>query len=125
MKSTIRVKHDFNRNEAYLQVRIDGVNEEDGDMKDEHLAHFVQRSNGSLMYTQYDGGGEYLPQIRILDSRTTPNDLLEYIADSFAYFAKQYYNEGEWHLADTFFTDLKERMKRQVNTEIPIANTKS
>lgn len=119
MKSTIRVKHDFSRNEEYLQLRLDGLNEEDPDLKDEHLAHFVQTANGSLMYITYEDGGNGLPQIRVLTPYRTPEELMQFIIGNFETFARQYFQETELTPVDAFFSALKVKVMLKAEVKIP------
>lgn len=66
MKSKIMVEFDLEKNEPYLQIRIDGENEDGGVLADKFLKNFFDRaeSRGGLT-VDYKGAGTGLPQIRL------------------------------------------------------------
>lgn len=66
MKSKILVDYDFDANETFLQLRLDGWNEDGGELPDKHLKNFVEQANavGGLII-DYRGAGNALPQIRV------------------------------------------------------------
>lgn len=66
MKSTIRVEYDFDEKSPYLQMRLEGHDEENGDFKDKLLQNFIEESNCANLKLEYRGGGNYVPQIRII-----------------------------------------------------------
>lgn len=67
MKSTIRVEYDFDEKSPYLQMRLEGHDEENGDFKDKLMQNFIEESNQEYneLSIEYRGAGNYLPQIRI------------------------------------------------------------
>lgn len=66
MKSKIMVEFDLDKNEPYLQCRIEGDNEDGGALADKFLKNFVERANWAGGLTiEYFGSGNSLPQIRI------------------------------------------------------------
>jgi len=107
MKSTIRVKHDFNNNEPYLQIRLDGINEDDADLKDEHLNQLIEMSKESLLYIYFGGAGSGLPQIRPLTHYSTTEECMQRVINAFEDFSNKYFQDTERHLVDGFFSALK------------------
>lgn len=67
MKSTTRVEYDFDEKSPYLQLRLEGHDEENGDFKDKLMQNFIEESNQEYneLSLEYRGAGNYLPQIRI------------------------------------------------------------
>lgn len=75
MKSTIRIKQDWEKNEPYIQLKLDMENpNEEVDLADSALIHFVQRANKLGLELVYQNGNEdnRSPQIRLKE----PEDLL-------------------------------------------------
>lgn len=68
MKSTIRIKQDFDRNEPFIQLKLDTANpDQDVDLADSVLIHFVQlASNRGLELTYPEGNSDNkIVQIRL------------------------------------------------------------
>lgn len=107
MKSTIRVKHDYDLNEPYLQLRLEGYNDDDADGRDENLKNFVETANNSLLYIFYGGAGNGLPQIRVLNRDKTPEDLVQLVIQNFETFAHKFFQPEELQHCDSFFQALK------------------
>lgn len=107
MKSTIRVKHDYDLNEPYLQLRLEGYNEDDADGRDENLKNFVETANNSLLYIFYGGAGSGLPQIRVLNRDKTPEELVQLVIQNFETFAHKFFQLEELQYCDSFFQALK------------------
>lgn len=70
MKSTIRIKQDFDRNEPFIQLKLDTANpDQDVDLVDSVLIHFVElASNRGLELTYPDRNNDY----RIVEIRLKP-----------------------------------------------------
>lgn len=68
MKSTIRIKQDWEKNEPYIQLKLDTANpNEEVDLADSALIHFVQRANNLGLELVYQNSNEdnRSPQIRL------------------------------------------------------------
>lgn len=107
MKSTIRVKHDFDLNEPYLQLRLEGYDEDDADGRDENLKKFIDTANNSLLYVYYGGSGIGLPQLRVLNRDKTPEELIQVVIQNFEAFAHRFFQDEELQHCDSFFNALK------------------
>lgn len=65
MNSKIRVEFDFDNNVPYLQIRLEGHDQDGGELADKTLKNFIERANhAGGMTVQYFGAGSGLPQIR-------------------------------------------------------------
>lgn len=116
MKSKIRVEYDFDRIEPYLQLRIEGHDEDGGELADKTLKNMVEVANGSLMYIIYQDAGNCLPQIRVLNPARTPESELQFVIEKFEMFALQFFQETEIDNANSFFRAL--RAKVMVNAQV-------
>lgn len=66
MLSKIRVEFDFDNNEPYLQLRLEGHDHDGGELADKTLKNFIEKAiEKGGMTIQYFGSGNGLPQIRI------------------------------------------------------------
>jgi len=65
MKSTIRIKNDWDNQEPFIQLTLDTGNPNEGvDLADSALIHFVQLANNRGIELAYPLDSE-LPQIRL------------------------------------------------------------
>jgi hypothetical protein len=77
MKSKIMVDYDFDKKETFLQLRLEGFDEDGGDLPDKHLKNFIEEANAAgSMSVQYFGAGNGLPQIRV-KPKLTEEEYLE------------------------------------------------
>jgi len=68
MKSTIRIKQDFDKNEPFIQLKLDtGNTEQDVDLVDSVLIHFVELANHRGLELTYPNGNSdnRIVQIRL------------------------------------------------------------
>lgn len=113
MKSKLFVEYDFDRNEPYLQLTVDGTSPKDPserpDLRDVALKNFTETASGSLMYLTYSGTtlDPYQPQIRVLTPYKTPESIMQLIIANFELFAKQWFQEKEMEHVDSFFSALR------------------
>lgn len=78
MKSKILVDYDFNRNETFLQLRLEGWDVDGGELVDKHLKNFIEQANNAGgLEVFYNGAGNGLPQIRIKGSTATKQSYSE------------------------------------------------
>jgi hypothetical protein len=66
MKSKILVDYDFENQETFLQLRLEGWDIDGGELPDKHLKNFVEQAiKVGNMTIMFKGAGNGLPQIRI------------------------------------------------------------
>jgi len=111
MKSTIRVKQDWDKNEPYIQLKLDTANpNEEVDLADSTLIHFVQQANIRGIELNYTNGNteNSMPQIR-LKNPTSFEEVKDFYLKQLDIFAKAHFKANDYknweNIYNLFCTD--------------------
>lgn len=118
MKSTIRVKQDWQENEPYIQLKLDTANpNEDVDLADSALIHFVNRASSVGLKLVYPSKNEDIrsPQIRIMYSHEFEWKVLK----EFRQMCKESLSEEDLKLADQLISGLYKQRKSLLVDQTP------